>query len=295
MKIIFNAEKHKYIADGVELPSVSEIVRYYHNVDLSNIPAKTLKMAGNRGTNIHNDIEKILKGEKFVSDYVFEIANFLDFRKKEKIKATKIEEIVYGATEFGDYCGTFDFYDEKTKTLYDIKTNYEPHIELWTSQLNLYKYAMEQMDIKVKKMKIIYLPKETSPNKPQIYDILAYSQEKVLDIVKCFFNQEKPKAEVVELKSLPQTMIKQLSLGFQTIKRIEDEIEEIKKRILAEMKQRNITNFSCEDFTISFVPEYERKSFDSKRFKENFPDVANEYIKVSKVADSIKISLKEQK
>ncbi len=294
MGIIFDSINHRYFKDGNEKPSVSNIISWYFNEDLSNIPPEILKAAQDRGTDIHLLVDNILSGEDFETTYAYEYKSFETLKKKHKIKADTIEQIVYGFTPNGDYCGTLDLFDNKSKILYDIKTTYEKHIEKWTAQTNLYRYALEQSGKQVKAIKIIYLPKENNTNKPEVIDLEILSNSKVEEIVKCFYTKQRP-TQIVELESLPQERIKQLSLAFETISRIQSEIENMKAQIKEEMEKRNIESFKCDTFTITIKKEYTRTSFDSKKFKDDFPEIWEKYKKESVVKSSINIDFKGEK
>ena len=292
MGIIFDSVNHRYFKDGNEKPSVGKIVNWYLNIDMSNIPVETLEKAQNRGTDIHLLVDKILTGEDFETTYSYEYNSFEALKKKYKIKADSIEQIVYGFTPAGGYCGTYDLYDSKSKILYDIKTTYDKHIEEWTYKCNLYRYALEQSKKKVKEIKIIYLPKETNPNKPEVIDLLILPNSKVEEIIKSYYEQKRPTQQLVELVSLPKERITQLALAFETIKRIQKEIDVWKQSIKEEMESRGIYNFQCPEFNISIRKNHIQKRFDGKKFKEDFPDIYEKYQKETEVKSSINIDYK---
>jgi hypothetical protein len=292
MGIVFNAINHTYTKDGDLKPSVSEIIKWYFNKDLSTVPPEVLEKAQNRGTEIHLLIDKILTGEDFETNHAYEYKSFIALQKQHKIKANMIEHIVYGQCPNGDYCGTLDLYDSKTKILYDIKTTYEKkHIEEWTAQLSLYAYALKREKKEVKAIKIIYLPKENNINKPEVFELEMLPKEKVEEIVRCYFQKVRP-TQLVELKSLPQERIEQLAIAFDTIKRIQAEIDNMKLAIKEEMEARNIESFKCDSFHISIRKEHTKAMFDTKKFKEDFPEVYDQYKKETKVKSSINIDFK---
>ena len=76
MGILFDAVKHQYFKDGDVKPSVTEIISYYFNKSLSNIPAEILKNAQDRGTEIHLLVDKILQKEDFETSYSYEYKSF---------------------------------------------------------------------------------------------------------------------------------------------------------------------------------------------------------------------------
>lgn len=288
MGITFDSVNHRYYKDGDLKPSVSEIVEYYFQKDLSNIPPEILKKAADRGTEIHLMCDKILTGEDFETIYSKEYKDFEYLRKKHKIKADLIESIVYGWTPQGDYCGTLDLYDSKSQILYDIKTTYDKHIEEWTAQTNLYRYALKK---KVKAIKIIYLPSDRSQNKAEVIDLEILSDQKVEEIVRAYYRQERP-TQLVELKTLSKDAIKQLALAFSTIERIQNEIDTIKQRVKEEMESRGIYNFQCPEFNISIRKNHIQKRFDGKKFKEDFPEIYEKYVKDIEIKSSINIDYK---
>jgi predicted phage-related endonuclease len=114
---------------------------------------------------------------------------------------------------------------------------------------------------------------------------------KVEEIVRAYYRQEKPK-QIVELASLPQERIKQLALAFETIRRIQAEIDVWKQSIKDEMEKRNIESFKCDSFHISIRKEHIRTSFDSKKFKEDFPEIWEKYKTETKIKSSINIDYK---
>ena len=291
MGITFDSVNHRYYKDGDLKPSVGEIVNFYLNVDLSNIPPEILKSAQDRGTDIHLMCDKILTGEDFETIYSKEYKDFEYLRKKHKIKANSIEGIVYAWTPNGDYCGTYDLYDSKSKILYDIKTSYEKHIEEWTLKTNLYRYALEQNKSQVKEIKIIYLPSEKSPNKAEVFNLEILPDSKVEEVVKAYYRQERP-TQLVELKTLSKDAIKQLALAFSTIERIQTEIDTIKQRVKEEMESRGIYNFQCPEFNISIRKNHIQKRFDGKKFKEDFPEIYEKYVKDIEIKSSINIDYK---
>ena len=93
MGIIFDAVNHRYFKDGDLKPSVGEIVNFYLNIDLSNIPVETLGKAQNRGTDIHLMCDKILTGEDFET---FE--DFLSAVKKQILNS--IQYCMDGLTDY---------------------------------------------------------------------------------------------------------------------------------------------------------------------------------------------------
>ena len=78
------------------------------------------------------------------------------------------------------------------------------------------------------------------------------------------------------------------------IKLIKEQEENLKEAIKAEMEAKGILKIEDEinGMTISYIAPSFRETFDSKQFKADFPDLYDDYIKLSGVKSSIRIKLK---
>ena len=59
--------------------------------------------------------------------------------------------------------------------------------------------------------------------------------------------------------------------------------------LLEEMQNKGIKKIETPDVVISYLDESEREVFDSKKFREDYPDMYDEYVKFSKVKASVRI------
>lgn len=75
-------------------------------------------------------------------------------------------------------------------------------------------------------------------------------------------------------------------------KEIKEKEEELKKAILKEMELHNVNKIETEELSISYVAEFDRESFDSKRFKAENQDLYDCYITMTTVKPSIRIKVK---
>jgi predicted phage-related endonuclease len=82
--------------------------------------------------------------------------------------------------------------------------------------------------------------------------------------------------------------------NFEALKvKIEIEEKKLREELLEAMKKYNITNWETPDGSIKAVYKSAstRKTIDSKRLKEELPDIAEEYSKISDVKESIALSI----
>lgn len=75
-------------------------------------------------------------------------------------------------------------------------------------------------------------------------------------------------------------------------KEIKKQQDNMKAEILDAMQKNGIIKIDNEFLNIAFIPEHATERFDSKKFREENPDVYDLYAKISKVKPSIRITVK---
>lgn len=80
------------------------------------------------------------------------------------------------------------------------------------------------------------------------------------------------------------------------IKYLTDLKEKYKKALIKEVETRGFDKctISNELFTLSYKAPSTRESLDTKRLRAEMPDVYDEYVKISDIASSISIKLKDE-
>ena len=291
MKLIFDEQTHTYTDEnGNQIPSVSEIIRNWLGNKFVGIDAEVLKKAQEKGNKVHSEIEKYLLQNVEPKKPTYEFKTFKQIFKKEFV-ATQTEQVLYGATEYGAYAGTFDLLDTINGNIVDIKTNYSLDKEYVQIQLSLYAMALRQNDVIINRGYVIHLPPEKSPEKPQILAIELLSDAECEEIVRAYFNGEsKPQAE---LQCLNEQAIAELENSIMAMTKAEMTIKEYKDKILKEMEERNISQIKIgNNITISYIASTTRESIDTAKLKKEMPIVADRYKKISKVKSSVRITTK---
>lgn len=81
---------------------------------------------------------------------------------------------------------------------------------------------------------------------------------------------------------------------YQEIKLKAEMLEkEIKQQLLIAMENNGIKKWSNDVFNAIYVAETQRTSIDTKRLKEELPDIAEEYSKISNVKSSVRVSFND--
>lgn len=75
-------------------------------------------------------------------------------------------------------------------------------------------------------------------------------------------------------------------------KEIKKQQDSMKAEILDAMQKNGVIKIDNEFLNIAFIPEHATERFDSKKFREENPNVYDLYAKISKVKPSIRITVK---
>lgn len=75
-------------------------------------------------------------------------------------------------------------------------------------------------------------------------------------------------------------------------KEIKRQQDNMKAEIFDAMQKNGVIKIDNEFLKIAFIPEHDAEKFDSKKFKEENPDIYDMYAKISKVKPSIRITVK---
>lgn len=184
--IEFLEEPHIYLVDGVETPSVTQIVRSIVKQDLSNIPKAILSAKAEYGNQMHQMIEDYysFKSDSFdgaTEEQRASLDFMAEFYERNKADEVMCEKCVAYETK---YAGKFDMlihHADGTYELVDIKTTakYDPEYLSW--QLSLYELAIEKtMDIGTAipiHLKCLWVPKGI---RPQLIDVKRKPWDKCL-------------------------------------------------------------------------------------------------------------------
>lgn len=76
------------------------------------------------------------------------------------------------------------------------------------------------------------------------------------------------------------------------ISRLKTVQDELKKSLLAEMEAKGLIKVETDNLVISYIAPSDRETFDSKRFRDDNPDLYDEYVKISPVKSSIRLKVK---
>lgn len=142
----FYDEKHVYELDGVEIPSVSEIIRFISRETYADVSQYALDNAANRGKLVHKACEQMIKfgSAEVEDDIVGYIRAFMKFCEEHSPEFLYSEK----AMACPEFAGTIDIGCRLggKRTIIDIKTVGTVHKVLVKAQLNGYKRLDEHVN-----------------------------------------------------------------------------------------------------------------------------------------------------
>ena len=288
--IVFNEVDHEYIREGKTLISVTQLL-HKHGLapDYAAVPEEVLERAAEKGHSIHKEIELFVKEGKEPESA--EAKNVADWMKACLIKGKS--EVIVGNDIVA---GTYDFRDGLTGNLYDWKTTYQKDEKYWSWQLSLYDY----LDGKHTDNLFVGWIRG---NEMQFIPVRRHEDSEIERLLQC-------ERDGTEFKEDPNPVALQNSYELSRLAYFEDFInnlnaklnevkakkEKVMEKLLQQMRDNNVKTVETPRMRIAVKDAYVQRKVDSKRLKEEMPDVYAKYLKETKVAESITIIMKgEQK
>lgn len=158
----FEEEKHQYYLNGMNLPSVTTIMRPLSSALYKDIDPEVLDKAATKGTIVHNAIENyVLYGiEDIDPDYGMYFQAFMDWYDENEPKVLATEYGVYHkALRYAGMADMIAVVNGK-KTLIDFKTSVNVNKMLTGVQLEAYAKALESLGQPVDQKAILHLRKD---------------------------------------------------------------------------------------------------------------------------------------
>ena len=102
--------------------------------------------------------------------------------------------------------------------------------------------------------------------------------------------------ELIKLENdvaLLDTDVQQTIINMElAIKDLKEREEELKRTILNEMEEKHIIKVESDNLLINYIASTDRETFNTKVFREEQPDLYDEYVKLTPVKPSIRIKVK---
>lgn len=297
--VIFIESDHTYWHGEMQLHGTSHLYGNHINPSkYDGISKEVLENAAKRGQRIHEECEM---ADRFGLAESTEAKNWVAIKEKHGITVVEneylVSDLVYYATKI-DKVIIVGRAEEGLIDLGDVKTTSDLDMESLSWQLSISAELFEQQNPHLKcrklyaiwlrgaKQKFVEVPRKTFAEVLGIMEAekngYLYDSQEVL-ILSEEVNQTLQK--VAELETLIQNTTNEL-------KQKQSDMDTLKEFLMQQMESNGVKKLDTETLTITYVEPYSKELFDSKKFKEEQPDLAVKYIKQSQVKQSIKIKLK---
>ncbi len=315
----FNEREHSYTIEDVsnELTGVTSIIKavLFPN-KYAGIPQSILEQASRRGSAIHFACQQTdLLGttlEDFLAkkeaglldtlDYPQETEHYLRIKAGHGIKMIANEYLVSDELEFATM---IDCIDSKGN-LYDIKTTAELDTEYLSWQLSLCAYLFEKQNphLKAGKLYGIWLRSRVSMTDPtntiaKLVEVKRKSKEEIEAVLQAYREGQEREDLIYKAVSdddrdlLQVANIESQILDFkEAIKQLEAMKKESLMKVEQAMKQAGVKKLETERVLITLVEPSKSKTLDSKRLKEEHPDLAEAYSRETERKGHVKITLR---
>jgi predicted phage-related endonuclease len=102
--------------------------------------------------------------------------------------------------------------------------------------------------------------------------------------------------EIVKINNGQIEIAKEFTKQYKEFLKLQLEMElkmkEVKEKVKSAMEEYDVQKFENDDIIITYRKRTTRKSIDSKKLKEELPDIYEEYLKESQVASSVIVEVK---
>lgn len=291
MEIKFDENLHKYTVDGKEVISVTQLLQK-HKITPSYdaVDKELLRMASERGTLIHEEVENWIKNNE--TGFTEEAEKICEYLNSNADRDSKIisEQII--ANDI--VAGRFDvlYTHEKELVLTDIKTGNSKHLYGWSWQLSIYKYLYERMyHKKIKSIEIFWAHDEDLTVIPcgyvgddKIENLLNAEREgRLISDVDLGVSEE----ELEELEELMQ----EIKIKEDELNLMKEKVYKVKETLYSTMGKEGVKTVDRGKLKITYVAPSTRVSVDSKKLQKEEPEIYKKYVNTTTVAGSIKITL----
>lgn len=280
--VVFNEQQHTYMLDGKQLSGITGLLsKYLFPNKYDSVPPSILEEAKEKGTLIHSQINLMFQGFE-PAEKSDEYKAFMAYKGNRNFIQSE-----YIVSDNSKYASAIDIVDDEYN-LYDIKTSYKLDKEYVSWQLSIYAYFFElQNGFPAKDLYAIHL----KGDKCKFIKVDKIPKERIIEFFKSIEN-DKPVKTNEELLAKAQEFSVALKNLKEEYERKENEFEKIKELIADEMEKNNVMKLDNDFISISYKSGYEKRTFDSKKFKEDNPDVYEQYSKTTQVKRSLTIKFK---
>lgn len=296
--VLFNEEEHTYLLNGKELSGITGMLqRQLFPNEFDGIPERLIQGAADYGAGVHLSCEDFDKN--WINDGTQEVIDYIQLCKDYGLVHECSEYTVTDGANWASKIDKVYRVSEDMFSLGDIKTYGQMtpvKLEKARWQLSIYAFFFELMNRKAKIDKLFVIRLRNKMKKDGSFDhikeiifVSRIPSDICKELLDCDLRGERfinPFDIPDEYRSQEET-IRNL---IQTKAVIEEQLANIKAKILADMEAQGVKTWATETMRLIRKSPTTRSSFNLPAFKSDHPELEYEsYMKVSPVAGSLQI------
>lgn len=288
-QVAFNQEEHTYSLNGMALKGITGMIKSQLFPDMyKDIPQWILDRAAEHGTMVHESIELFDAGFE-PKETIPELESYKRIKRENGLATLANEYIVTDREHFASGIDLVLSNGEDI-ILTDIKTTYTLNKEYVRWQLSIYAYLFELQnpELKVSKLYALWL----RDDKSEFVEIKRIEIDTIKDLLQCEVDGRKFNAPSGRANNTPSE-IKQAEKAvyslIQQIKELDTQKKELSKGLLKLMQDNGIKTYKGDYITLSRKAAYTKKSIDSKKLKDEYPEIYTACIKETKYPETLQI------
>ncbi|MBQ0074643.1 MAG: PD-(D/E)XK nuclease family protein [Prevotella sp.] len=292
-RVVFTDNPHSYHLGDKELKGVTSILsKHIFTEKYFGVSEEVLNAAAERGSRIHENCRAYDVVGFVACD---EVQAYADIKRSMGLVTIANEYTVSDEENVASKIDCVMAYEgEDEVILVDYKTTSHFDIEYLSWQLSIYKYLFELQNpgVKVKGLMGIWLPL-SKYGKPKAEFIAEKPQSEIKKLLKA---DAEGSLYAPPPSNIPPEVIMLQERCLDTLvrlKEVEEESKKLHETLLAAMEMYDVKKWETDKFSCTRTLPTEQERFDSKKFKEEHPDMAEKYTKKVKVKGSVRITIKK--
>lgn len=231
-------------------------------------------------------------GHKF-EDVIATMGDYKYYDRERKIEGTHGKNFeIFAHADFSTQTGVIVECKFSQKTTEEVLNAYKAQLQ-WYYLLGAKKVILLHGCGQVEPFEITEINTVDVDFEPKIYEIIVNGLKLIDDFIDTFQYTEPDEWDETDLLPFDRLEIEQMRETLQTIKRLEFEAEEAKKRVLQLFRDNGIKSLKSDSYSITYVPESTTSTLDKSRLFKEHPEISeSNYLKTSKKSDYVKITLK---
>ena len=297
--VFFNEFQHTYTTkDGRLLSGVTSIIKQVLFPDkYKGIPEAVLAKAAERGTAIHNECEAVnIFGERTLSEASSEEAH--SYHKLMTDNGITMIASEYLVSDEEVVATMIDCIDDQGN-LYDIKTTSQLDTDSLSWQLSFCDYLFSKQNPSVERKSSRLYGIWLRGSIAKLVEVERKADEEIEQVIKAYLAGEVIAPKLIEFSSPEEAALAKISEQEEAIIELKQMLDyhEAKKQeslslLKEKMEREGLKKLETPRLLVTLVADSTSSTFDSKRFKDEHPELATEYTKQTTRKGYVKITLR---